>query len=161
MPYRGDRVGPACYRHSAASATTSCSSCARPLCEACVVFARPATECPRCAGRSKVARRVRQATLSLAGSFLLALCAGTGVFIVTHPTIGQYGVYAERIAALKQDLARDPCDRNTNQALLRALDRAGAYRALMSQAQRIREECGESIYSAGEIEAELPLADHR
>lgn len=52
-----------CYRHPGRETAVSCSSCGRPICTECMVFAPVGIKCPECAGTptgpKKAARRAR------------------------------------------------------------------------------------------------------
>jgi membrane associated rhomboid family serine protease len=70
----------ACYRHPRNETAVACSSCGRPICTECMVFAAVGIKCPECAGQptgvKKAAKRTR--TISSLGS----------VGIVTRVLIG-------------------------------------------------------------------------
>ncbi len=61
----------ACYRHPRTETSITCSSCGRPICTECMVFAAVGIKCPECAGqpsgvKKKAAPRARP-TLSSGG----------------------------------------------------------------------------------------------
>ncbi len=55
----------ACYRHPRTETSVACSSCGRPICTECMVFAAVGIKCPECAeqsaGAKKAAKRARAA----------------------------------------------------------------------------------------------------
>ena len=55
----------ACYRHPRTETSVACSSCGRPICTECMVFAAVGIKCPECAEQSagvkKAAKRTRAA----------------------------------------------------------------------------------------------------
>jgi membrane associated rhomboid family serine protease len=54
-----------CYRHPGTETAVACSSCGRPICTDCMVFAAVGIKCPECAGQptgaKKAATRARRA----------------------------------------------------------------------------------------------------
>ena len=69
-----------CYRHPKTETAVRCSSCGRPICTDCMVFAPVGIKCPECAG---VPTRIKKATTRARG----AAGTGTGV-VVTKALIG-------------------------------------------------------------------------
>ncbi len=61
-----------CYRHPKNETAVTCSTCGRPICTECMVFAAVGIKCPECAGRPTGARaaskRVRGAAATGTGS---------------------------------------------------------------------------------------------
>lgn len=47
-----------CYRHPRTETAVACSSCGRPICTDCMVFAAVGIKCPECAGQPKTAKKV-------------------------------------------------------------------------------------------------------
>ena len=79
-----------CYRHPNQETAVTCSSCGRPICPECMVFAAVGIKCPECAGRATGAKKTAQRIGSAAGQ-------GTGA-IVTKTLIGlNVGVYLIQI----------------------------------------------------------------
>jgi membrane associated rhomboid family serine protease len=79
-----------CYRHPNQETAVTCSSCGRPICPDCMVFAAVGIKCPECAGRATGAQKTAQRIGSAAGQ-------GTGA-IVTKTLIGlNVGVYLIQI----------------------------------------------------------------
>jgi membrane associated rhomboid family serine protease len=68
-----------CYRHPRTETAVACSSCGRPICTDCMVFAAVGIKCPECAGQPKTAARA--ATRARAGA-----AEGSG-YIVTKVLI--------------------------------------------------------------------------
>jgi membrane associated rhomboid family serine protease len=64
-----------CYRHPRTETAVACSSCGRPICTDCMIFAAVGIKCPECAGQPKGATRV--ATRARAGA------AEGGGYVVT------------------------------------------------------------------------------
>ncbi len=69
-----------CYRHPKSETAVSCSSCGRPICTDCMVFASVGIKCPECAGQPTGAKKAASRVRSKAG-------AGTGP-VVTKALIG-------------------------------------------------------------------------
>ncbi len=69
-----------CYRHPGRETAVSCSSCGRPICTDCMVYAAVGIKCPECAGQPTGAR----ATTQRVGR---AARTGTGA-LVTKTLIG-------------------------------------------------------------------------
>jgi membrane associated rhomboid family serine protease len=69
-----------CYRHPNQETAVTCSSCGRPICPDCMVFAAVGIKCPECAGRATGAKKTAQRIGAAAGQ-------GTGA-IVTKTLIG-------------------------------------------------------------------------
>ena len=46
-----------CYRHPRSETAVSCSSCGRPICTDCMVFASVGIKCPECAGQPTGAKK--------------------------------------------------------------------------------------------------------
>ena len=68
-----------CYRHPKTETAVSCSSCGRPICTECMVFAPVGIKCPECAGRPA---GIKKATTRARG----AAGAGAGL-VVTRALI--------------------------------------------------------------------------
>ena len=83
-----------CYRHPRNETAVSCSSCGRPICTDCMVFASVGIKCPECAGQptgaKKTARRVRSKAGALQGPVVTKALIGLMV-IVYVAQIGQSG----------------------------------------------------------------------
>jgi membrane associated rhomboid family serine protease len=80
-----------CYRHPNQETAVTCSSCGRPICPDCMVFAAVGIKCPECAGRATGAKKTAQRIGSAAGQ-------GTGA-IVTKALIGiNVAIYLVQIA---------------------------------------------------------------
>jgi membrane associated rhomboid family serine protease len=69
-----------CYRHPGRETGVSCSSCGRPICPDCMVYAAVGIKCPECAGQPTGARAASRRVRARAG-------AGTGP-VVTKTIIG-------------------------------------------------------------------------
>ncbi len=77
-----------CYRHPGTETAVTCSSCGRPICTECMVFAAVGIKCPECAGQPQGVRKATKRTRAAAGTgaggivtrFLIA--ANVAVFVV-------------------------------------------------------------------------------
>ena len=69
-----------CYRHPKNETAVACSSCGRPICTECMVFAAVGIKCPECAGQPSGAKRATTRARTSAG-------LGTGA-LVTKGLIG-------------------------------------------------------------------------
>jgi membrane associated rhomboid family serine protease len=70
-----------CYRHPRNETAVTCSSCGRPICPECMVFAAVGIKCPECAGQPTGAKK---AAVQARNSFAIA---GTD-FLLTKILIG-------------------------------------------------------------------------
>jgi membrane associated rhomboid family serine protease len=63
-----------CYRHPGTETAVSCSSCGRPICTECMVFASVGIKCPECAGQpigiKKAGVRARRAAVTGTGGIV-------------------------------------------------------------------------------------------
>jgi membrane associated rhomboid family serine protease len=63
-----------CYRHPGTETAVSCSSCGRPICTECMVFASVGIKCPECAGQptgiKKAGGRARRAAMTGTGGIV-------------------------------------------------------------------------------------------
>jgi membrane associated rhomboid family serine protease len=88
-----------CYRHPGRETAVSCSSCERPICPDCMVFASVGIKCPECAGQPTGTQRTASRVRTLAGE-------GSG-YVVTKALIAvTLGVYLLQI--LDTGDIRDP-----------------------------------------------------
>ena len=73
-----------CYRHPKNETAVACSSCGRPICPDCMVFAAVGIKCPECAGQPTGVKRatVRARTSAAAGSGALVTKALIGVNVL-------------------------------------------------------------------------------
>ncbi|MBW3593876.1 MAG: rhomboid family intramembrane serine protease [Actinobacteria bacterium] len=69
-----------CYRHPKAETAVRCSTCSRPICTECMVFAAVGIKCPECAGQPIGVKKATARARGAAGS-------GAGV-VVTKALIG-------------------------------------------------------------------------
>jgi tetratricopeptide (TPR) repeat protein len=143
MPYRGEaHLGPACFRHAAAAAATSCGACLQPICEICVLYDGTRGVCPPCARRHRRLRDARTIFLRGLGAASLVGLLVAMAFIVTHGHTRHVGVEQARIEELSDQLAHDPCDRVRTMALSDALLRAGDFRGVLKRNQDFSSRCG-------------------
>ena len=63
-----------CYRHPGTETAVSCSSCGRPICTECMVFASVGIKCPECAGQpigvKKASARARRVAIEGTGGIV-------------------------------------------------------------------------------------------
>jgi membrane associated rhomboid family serine protease len=80
-----------CYRHPKNETAVACSTCGRPICTECMVFAPVGIKCPECAGQPTGVKRATSRARTSAG-------VGTGA-LMTKGLIGIcVGVYLLQIA---------------------------------------------------------------
>jgi membrane associated rhomboid family serine protease len=74
-----------CYRHPRTETAVRCSSCGRPICTDCMVFAAVGIKCPECAGQPagarKAAARVRASAIEGTGALATKILIGVSVGI--------------------------------------------------------------------------------
>ncbi|HEY7196629.1 MAG TPA: rhomboid family intramembrane serine protease [Gaiellaceae bacterium] len=74
-----------CYRHPNHETAVACSSCGRPICPDCMVFAAVGIKCPECAGRAtgakKTAQRIGAAAGQGAGAYATKTLIGLNVAV--------------------------------------------------------------------------------
>ena len=56
-----------CYRHPGTETAVACSSCGRPICTECMVFAAVGIKCPECAGQPTGAKKAATRARRVAG----------------------------------------------------------------------------------------------
>jgi membrane associated rhomboid family serine protease len=77
-----------CYRHPGTETAVTCSSCGRPICTDCMVFAAVGIKCPECAGQptgvKKASSRARAAAGTGTGGIVTKVLIGlnVGVFLL-------------------------------------------------------------------------------
>ena len=77
-----------CYRHPNQETAVACSSCGRPICPDCMVFAAVGIKCPECAGRTTggkaTARRLGAAAGQGAGAYVTKalIAVNVAVFLI-------------------------------------------------------------------------------
>jgi membrane associated rhomboid family serine protease len=79
-----------CYRHPRRETAVSCSSCGRPICPDCMVFAAVGIKCPDCAGQPTGARAGAQRARRTA--------AGTGITVTKALIAANVVVYLVQVA---------------------------------------------------------------
>ncbi|MDQ3669862.1 MAG: rhomboid family intramembrane serine protease, partial [Actinomycetota bacterium] len=57
-----------CYRHSKTETAVTCSSCERPICTECMVFAAVGIKCPECTGQPVGIKKATTRARGAAGS---------------------------------------------------------------------------------------------
>ena len=74
-----------CYRHPKTETAVTCSSCGRPICTDCMVFAAVGIKCPECAGQptgaKKVTTRARSAAREGSGGIVTRALVGITVAV--------------------------------------------------------------------------------
>lgn len=105
----------ACYRHPSVETGVTCSSCGRPICTDCMVFAAVGIKCPECAGQPTGGRRAatrvrtraterggRTVTKALiavnVGIFLLLLTQASGLGSLSGSLYERFAVEGRGIA---------------------------------------------------------------
>jgi membrane associated rhomboid family serine protease len=96
-----------CYRHPRTETAVACSSCGRPICTECMVFAAVGIKCPECAGQPtgprKTAARVRASAGTGTGAVvtksLIAINVAVYLLLLTEGNnLGEYAVHGPSIA---------------------------------------------------------------
>jgi membrane associated rhomboid family serine protease len=96
-----------CYRHPRTETAVACSSCGRPICPECMVFAAVGIKCPECAGQPtgtrKTAARVRASAGTGTGAVvtkaLIAINVAVYLLLLTEGNnLGEYAVHGPSIA---------------------------------------------------------------
>jgi membrane associated rhomboid family serine protease len=80
-----------CYRHPNQETAVTCSSCGRPICPDCMVFAAVGIKCPECAGRATGAKKTAQRIGTTAGQ-------GTGAIVTKTLIAVNVAIYFVQIA---------------------------------------------------------------
>jgi membrane associated rhomboid family serine protease len=74
-----------CYRHPKNETAVACSSCGRPICTECMVFAAVGIKCPECAGQptgmSRAVKRKRTSTALETGTLVTKGLIGISVLV--------------------------------------------------------------------------------
>jgi membrane associated rhomboid family serine protease len=75
-----------CYRHPKNETAVACSSCGRPICTDCMVFAAVGIKCPECAGQPTGVKRAtsRARTSTAVGRGALATKALIGINVLVY-----------------------------------------------------------------------------
>jgi membrane associated rhomboid family serine protease len=75
-----------CYRHPKTETAVACSSCGRPICTDCMVFAAVGIKCPECAGQPTGVKRAtsRARTSAAVGRGALATKALIGINVLVY-----------------------------------------------------------------------------
>ncbi len=100
-----------CYRHPGTETAVTCSSCGRPICTECMVFAAVGIKCPECAGQPQGVRKATKRARATAGTgaggiITRALIAvNVAVFVVQ---ISQGGLRGTGGAAFEQGALYGP-----------------------------------------------------
>ena len=82
-----------CYRHPSRETGVRCSSCERPICTDCMVYAAVGIKCPECAGRvtgaKGAARRVQRGAAPGAGGLVTKSLIGVNLAVILLPLFQQ------------------------------------------------------------------------
>jgi tetratricopeptide (TPR) repeat protein len=143
---------PSCSHHPDVPATTRCGSCLHPLCAACTVFEGGLDRCPSCVAAHWRARKRQKGLLIAAGVAVLAAGGAyvyrSGVLPSGDASAGSpesefnYGLKAPHIKKLRQQLAKEPCDRTKGVEYVQALFAAEDWRGTLQSAEDFIARCG-------------------
>jgi tetratricopeptide (TPR) repeat protein len=154
-------TGPACAKHGNAPAAGTCHRCGQEICEVCLVYDLARAHCLPCAKRAQRGRRLRGA--AVVG--VLALVAGSViVYVVTRPRSFDYGVRTADVAALREKVAAERCDKKLTLKLDETLLAAGDARGALADTDEYFARCGDwyrlrwTRYTAREQLSEHALA---
>lgn len=133
-------------------ATTRCGGCLQPLCAGCAVFEGGLDRCPSCVARYWRARKLQKGLLVAAGVAVFVAGAAyltrSGVLPSGDPSGSSpesefnYGLKAPRIAKLREQLAKEPCDRTRSVEYVQALFAAEDWRGTLRSADDFIARCG-------------------
>ena len=74
-----------CYRHPKNETAVACSSCGRPICTDCMVFAAVGIKCPECAGQpagiKRTSTRARRSAAVGTGAIVTKALIGVNVLV--------------------------------------------------------------------------------
>src|SRR5918994_5733791 len=74
-----------CYRHPKNETAVACSSCGRPICPDCMVFAAVGIKCPECAGQpagiKRASTRARRSAAVGTGAIVTKVLIGVNVLV--------------------------------------------------------------------------------
>jgi membrane associated rhomboid family serine protease len=92
-----------CYRHPGRETAVRCSSCERPICTDCMVYAAVGIKCPECAGQATGARGAARRVQRSAGT-------GTGALVTKALIVVNVAVYLLQVAQSPDGLRRPSGD---------------------------------------------------
>jgi tetratricopeptide (TPR) repeat protein len=141
-----------CHHHPDVPATTRCEGCEHPLCTGCAVFEGGVDLCPSCLAHYVRSRKIRKGMLI--GSMVAGLAASV-LYLVGAGALRpeerpgalprsdfDYGVMAQQVTMLRQQLEKDPCDRSKGVAYVQALFTAQDWRGTLLNAEDFIARCG-------------------
>lgn len=100
-----------CYRHPGRETGVSCSSCGRPICPDCMVYAAVGIKCPECAGqpagRQAAARRVRRTASVSSGAVVTKALIGINLVVFLAQVATSSGGLTEPFGEVFQRAALD------------------------------------------------------
>jgi len=145
-------TAPTCYQHPDVPATTRCGGCLQPLCNGCAVFEGGLDRCPSCVARYWRARKLQQGLLIAAG---VAVLAGGAMYLTRSGVLPagdasgsspesefNYGAKAPLVAKLREQLAKEPCDRAKAAEYIQTLFAAEDLRGTLRSADEFVARCG-------------------
>ncbi len=143
---------PTCSQHPDVPATTRCGGCLQPLCNGCAVFEGGLDRCPSCVARYWRARKLQRGLLIAAG---VAVLAGGAAYMYRSGVLPagdasgaspasefNYGARAPQIAKLREQLAKEPCDRTRAAEYVQTLFAAEDWRGSVRAADDFVARCG-------------------
>jgi len=133
-------TGPACRKHQSAPAAGTCHGCGQEICDVCLVYDLSRPHCLPCARKAQLRRKLRGA------SMVAAIVLGLGVlvgYVVTRPKSFDYGAAASQVAALKEKVAAERCDRKNTLDLEDTLLTAGDARGVLADSDAFFARCGD------------------
>ncbi|HYO54336.1 hypothetical protein [Archangium sp.] len=143
---------PSCAQHPDVPANTRCGGCLQPLCAGCAVFEGGLDRCPSCVARYWRARKMQKGLFLAAGVAVLVAGAAylyrSGVLPAGDPSGASpesefnYGLRAPQIAKLRDQLAKEPCDRPRVAEYVQALFAAEDWRGTLQSAEGFIARCG-------------------
>ncbi|WP_309894709.1 hypothetical protein [Archangium sp.] len=145
-------TAPTCYQHPDVPATTRCGGCLQSLCAGCAVFEGGLDRCPSCVARYWRARKLQKGLFVAAGVAFL----GVGAMYLTRSGVlpagdasgsspeseFNYGTRARQVAKLREQLAKEPCDRTKAAEYVQTLFAAGDWRGTVRSADDFVARCG-------------------
>lgn len=140
-------TAPSCYQHPDVTAAAKCGGCQQPICSACAVFEGGLDRCQPCVARYWRARKLQKGLSIAAGVLLLAsggaLLAGVvGSGDSTEALGFDYGRKAVLVAKLREELAKEPCNRSKVVEYLQTVLSAEDWRGTIRDADDFIARCG-------------------
>jgi predicted aspartyl protease len=138
-----------CFQHPDADATSRCGGCDKPLCMKCATFEGGQDRCAACVQRYHGSKKTRSVALA---AVLFVAVLGAGAWFVMRPATEaapeaqafDYGTKAVLIRHLKEELARQPCDKAKGREFAQALFEAGDLKGTIQAGDDFIAKCGKS-----------------